>query len=650
MDDSGEEQVECSQQEDVVLHQLEHQITQHHLSCNAMNGTSGLATLHLKAFLQGLEIQILIDGGSSDSFIPPRIAKFLKVPIEPAPGFKVMVGNFETMQVEGYIPKLEIKMQGHKVKIPHVYVLHVAGGDLVLGTTWLRTLKAHIVDYDASLMKFWHDGQYITIQGEQTLTPKQAHFHHVKRLLNTDAIAEVFTIQMQSTEENNPIHLPLPEEMEPELALLLHTYAKVFNQPTGLPPKREHDHTIPLIEGAAPVKVKPYRYPHSQKDQIETMVQQMLAEGIIQPSKSPFSSPILLVKKKDGMWLFCTDYRALNNITVKDCFPIPTVDELLDELFGATVFSKLDLRSGYHQILVKPEDRYKTAFRTHQGHYEWLVLPFGLINAPATFQALMNDVFRPFLRKFVLVFFDDILVYSPSWHSHLHHLETVLQLLQKESLFANLSKCLFGVSEIDYLGHTINGSGVHMERDKVQAVLEWQQPHNIRQLRGFLGLTGYYRRFIRNYASLAAPLTDLLKKDTFCWNDKAAEAFHGLKRAITSQPVLVLPNFDMPFEIETDASGVGIGAVLSQQKHPIAYFSKKMSPTMQRQSAYTREFHAITEAIAKFRHYLLGKIHYQNRPTKSQVSTGSETQHTITAKMDPQISRVRLRDSVQTRS
>jgi len=142
MDDSEEEQVECSQQEDVVLHQLEHQITQHHLSCNAMNGTSGLATLHLKAFLQGLEIQILIDGGSSDSFIPPRIAKFLKVPIEPAPGFKVMVGNFETMQVEGYIPKLEIKMQGHKVEIPHVYVLHVAGGYLVLGTTWLRTLKA----------------------------------------------------------------------------------------------------------------------------------------------------------------------------------------------------------------------------------------------------------------------------------------------------------------------------------------------------------------------------------------------------------------------------------------------------------------------------------------------------------------------------
>jgi len=307
---------------------------------------------------------------------------------------------------------------------------------------------------------------------------------------------------------------------------------------------------------------------------------------------------------------------------------MPTVDELLDELFGANVFSKLDLRSGYHQILVKPEDRHKTTFQTHQRHYEWLVMPFGLTNALATFQGLMNDVFRPYLRKFVLVFFDDILVYSPSWKDHLQHLEIVLQLLQKESLYVKLSKCSFGTSEIDYLGHTISGQGVHMDKEKVQAVLEWQQPQTIKQLWGFLGHTRYYCRFIKGYAAIATPLTDLLKKEAFHWSDKAKQAFQQLKKAITCQLVLVLPNFELPFEIETDASSIGIGAILKQGKHPIAYFSKKLSPAMQKQSAYTREFYAITEAIAKFRHYLLGKKFIIKTDQQSLKSLLDQSLHT----------------------
>jgi len=247
------------------------------------------------------------------------------------------------------------------------------------------------------------------------------------------------------------------------------------------------------LSGSQPVKVKPYRYPHSQKEEIERLVSGLLDEGIIQPSKSPFSSPIILVKKKDGSWGVCTDYRALNAITIKDSFPIPTVDELIDELFGASFFSKLDLRSGYHQFFLNLDDRHKIAFRTHHGHYEWLVMPFGLTNAPATFQSLMNDIFAGILRKFVLVFFDDILVYSANCKDHLYHLVVVLSILKQHQLFARLSKCCFGVQQMDYLGHTLSGSGVAMDGTKLEAIQKWPEPHNLKQLRAFLGLTGYYR-------------------------------------------------------------------------------------------------------------------------------------------------------------
>jgi hypothetical protein len=423
-------------------------------------------------------------------------------------------------------------------------------------------------------------------------------------LSQTQSIAEYYAIHVHSM-SLNPI-VPDTSQLPTALQILLSNYADVFATPKGLPPPRLQDHAIPLVEGSNPVKVRPYRYPHSQKSQIESMVHDMLQEGIIQPSTSHFSSPVLLIRKKDGSWRFCTDYRALNSITVKDGFPIPTVDELLDELFGATHFSKLDLRSGYHQIRVKPEDVHKTAFRTHQGLYEWLVMPFGLTNAPASFQSLMNTVFKQQLRKSVLVFFDDILVFSPSWSSNLLHLVEVLLLLRQHCLFAKLSKCSFGNSKVEYLGHVVSGSGVEMDQSKIQAIIDWPYPKNLKQLRGFLGLTGYYRHFIKGYAAIASPLTALLKKDCFKWDAAAYVAFDDLKAAITQAPVLALPDFTQPFILETDASGSGIGAVLSQGKHPIAYFSKKLSIRMQKQSAYVRELYAISEAIAKFRHYLIG--------------------------------------------
>nr|ACY01928.1 hypothetical protein [Beta vulgaris] len=573
------------------------------ISLNSVMGISSPKTLKMEGTIYGQKVIVMVDPGATHNFISLDTVRRLQIPISSSRPFGVSLGTGAEAHGQGECKAVPLHLQG--VCVMEDYLpLTLGNSDLILGVQWLEKLGTMVTNWKTQTLQYKEGNETVTLRGNPALSRTEVSLKAMYRTLRKEGGGFLVDLNQMASHEGLPRELPeVPSCLQP----LLSSYQQVFNMPLGLPPDRGHVHAINLQHGTNPVSVRPYRYPQSQKDEIEQLIHDMLAAGIIQQSHSAFSSPVLLVKKKDGSWRFCVDYRALNNVTVPDKYPIPIIDELLDELHGACVFSKLDLKSGYHQIKMKPSDVHKTAFRTHEGHYEFLVMPFGLTNAPATFQALMNEVFKPYLRKFVLVFFDDILVYSTSLEQHMHHLNVVLGLLATNHLFANLKKCEFGKEEVAYLGHIISSKGVAMDPSKVQAMMDWSIPSTLRELRGFLGLTGYYRRFVKGYASIAHPLTNQLKKDSFGWSPAATRAFETLKRALTEAPVLQMPNFSLPFVIEADASGYGLGAVLLQQGHPIAYFSKTLGERARAKSIYEKELMAVVMAVQKWKHFLLGR-------------------------------------------
>ncbi|XP_025623583.2 transposon Tf2-1 polyprotein [Arachis hypogaea] len=266
------------------------------------------------------------------------------------------------------------------------------------------------------------------------------------------------------------------------------------------PPNREVEFAIELVPGSGPISITPYRMSPLEMAELKAQLEDLLSKHFIRPSVSPWGAPVLLVKKKDGSMRLCVDYRQLNKITVKNKYPLPRIDDLMDQLQGASVFSKIDLRSGYHQIRVRDEDIPKTAFRTRYGHYEYTMMSFRLTNAPAVFMDYMNRIFQPYLDKFVIVFIDDILVYSKTEEEHADHLRTVLQILRDRKLYAKLSKCEFWKSEVKFLGHMVSKQGIAVDPAKVEAMMNWERPTSVTEIRSFLGLVGYYRRFIKGFS------------------------------------------------------------------------------------------------------------------------------------------------------
>jgi hypothetical protein len=571
------------------------------LSLHAMAGSEGAETIRLRALVGNQVLLILVDSGSSTYFIHAQMLDKLKCTVTDAPSVAVKVANGEYMHSNKIVPEFTWWSHGATFVTP-MRVLDLGAYDAILGMDWLKHHSPMTTDWNKKFLSFPHEGKQVTLQGILSCSATSVREVPVEQLAKWVKGNDIWAMAVVHTDNN----LVGDRTIGPPAAVqaLLSEFQAVFAEPTSLPPPRDYDHAIPLKPDVAPFNTRPYRYSPAHKDEIERQVIEMLRAGIIVPSMSPFASPVLLVQKKDDTWRFCVDYRRLNELTIKNVFPMPVIDELLDELGGATIFSKLDLRAGYHQIRMLPADEAKTAFKTHQGHYQFRVMPFGLCNAPATFQCVMNRVLQPCLRRSVLVFMDDILVYSKTMEEHVEHLREVLQLLQAQLLFVKMSKCSFACATLEYLGHIVSAEGVATDPRKTQAMQDWPQPTTITDLRGFLGLTGYYHKFVRNYGAIARPLTNLLKKKGFHWDDSATAAFNALKLAMMSTPVLQLPDFSKVFVVETDACDSGIGAVLMQDDHPLAFLSKPLRKLHQELSIYEKEFLALLMAVDRWRPYL----------------------------------------------
>jgi hypothetical protein len=341
-------------------------------------------------------------------------------------------------------------------------------------------------------------------------------------------------------------------------------YPDVFPEELpGMPPDRDVEFVIDLLPGTAPISKRLYRMSSDQLQELKAQIKELMGKGFIHASSSPWGATVIFVGKKDGTRRMCVDYRSLNDVTIKNKYPLSCIEDLFDQMRRAKVFSKIDLRSGYHQMKIRPSDIPKTAFTTRYGLYEYTVMSFGLTNAPAYFMYLMNKIFMKYLDKFVVVFIDDILIYSKNEEEHEEHSRLVLQKLREHELYAKFSKCEFWLKEVAFLDHIINNVGIAVDPSKVSDVLKWEPPRTVSEIRSFLGLVGYYHRFIEGFSKIVKPLTTPLEKDReFKWTDACQSSFEELKKRLTTAPVLVMPDLQKSFDIYCDASRQGLGYVL----------------------------------------------------------------------------------------
>lgn len=533
-----------------------------------------------------LPLQVLVDCGADDNFIDSELCIQADLPTETLPEPKdVLALNGQLLaRVTHRTAPLTLQLSGNHQEVISLFVIPSPTTPLVLGLPWLKLHNPHI-DWSASTITNW--STFCHSHCLHSATPPRAP---------------------SSPEPHQPIDLST-------IPSVYHDLQEVFSKDKALslPPHRPYDCAIELLPGAPLPSQKLYNLSKPEKESMEQYITDSLAAGLIRPSSSPVGAGFFFVEKKDKTLRPCIDFRGINDITVKNKYPLPLIDSAFGPLHQATVFSKLDLRNAYHLIRIKEGDEWKTAFNTPLGHFEYLVMPFGLTNAPAVFQALINDVLRDMLNRFVFVYLDDILIFSRDLDEHVQHVRLVLKRLLENRLFVKVEKCDFHVSSVSFLGFVVEKGQLKADPAKVQAVTEWPVPSTRKHLQRFLGFANFYRRFIRNYSQVAAPLTQLTSsKLPFVWSQAAEAAFNRLKCLFTSAPVLSHPDPSQQFVVEVDASDTGVGAVLSQRSpedhkmHPCAYFSRRLTPAERNYDVGNRELLAVVLALQEWRHWLEG--------------------------------------------
>lgn len=592
-------------------------------------GSSHLPLVSLR--VGNIPLPTLVDSGASHDFVSEAAVKQLGLQPQPCAWSQVTLADGGEQAILGQV-KLRLQAGPLRMSV-HAFVLPTFTdvASLILGSSTLYHFAA-VMDYGAKCVKLrkglvccklpiLQDTGDAVPEGFDSppavnfaaaaisakATPTKIGRKAATRLIRKGAHALLVKPKVSFNDA-----VPQPAERDPRVEALLVEFADIFKDVPGLPPVRPVDHTIPLAPGAAPVSRPMYRLSPVELEEVKRQVTDLLAKGMVRPSTSPYSAPILFVGKKDGTLRMCIDYRGLNSSTIKNRYPLPRVDDLLDKLKGSAVYSSVDLQQGYNQIRISDSDIPKTAFRTPFGHFEYTVLSFGLVNAPATFQAVMDRLFRPFLDKFVVCYLDDILVYSKNVDEHIEHLRQVFDVLRREQLYAKLSKCHWAKSQVEYLGHIVSADGIRMDPRKTSAVKDWPKPTNVSDLRKFLGLTNYFRKFIERYSILVAPLTSLTRKGAFtspeAWTKECQAAFEAVKQVVASDIVLRFPDYSLPFRVEviTDASLYGTGAVLLQEGRPVAFTSQKFTAAERNYTTGEQELLAVLHALREWRCYLEG--------------------------------------------
>ena len=545
-----------------------------------------------------LPAYVLFDTGSSHTFVSTQFASRLNRKPEPL-GYELVVSQPMTKGTVCSTVYRDCSVCIDETVIPTDLIpLEMQHFDVIFGMNWLSKNGATIHCLDKCVIIKNSEQKEVRLEGKGVVTPPYfVSMACAQRLLRKGCQGYLCNVMLSLSKDSSVADIPIVRE-----------FPEVFPEELpGIPVDREIEFLIECMPGTQPISKAPYRMAPAELKELKSQLQELLDKGFIRPSSSPWGAPVLFVKKKDGTMRLCIDYRELNKVTIKNKYPLPRIDDLFDQLQGAKVFSKIDLRSGYHQLKVKSEDVEKTAFRTRYGHYEFLVMPFGVTNAPAAFMDLMNRIFKRYLDEFVIVFIDDILIYSKDEDQHAEHLRIVLQILKDQRLYAKFKKCEFWLDSVVFLGHIINGEGISVDTQKIRAIVDWQQPKTVFEVRSFLGLAGYYRRFVKDFSKIAVPLTELTrKKEPFVWTEKREQSFQELKKRLISAPILVLPEGIDGFAIYSDASHQGLGCVLMQNGRVIAYASRQLKPHEKNYPTHDLELAAVIFALKIWRHYLYG--------------------------------------------